>query len=242
MAQTLENIRVGTSVSRNISRQGIISVEKKGKVGKFLLGCSQWITWPFLFVYFNIRYDLSIRGKSNFSVLKSPFLIIANHINTSDSFLFRLILGLWTPHLPLRFMAVRKFNSKWLNWLAEIGFIDFIYSLFGVFTVVPGRGLQKNLEEARNLIYSGNNLVIYPEGTMNTSGTLIPFKPGAGVLVHQMKCAVIPVGFVIDKGPIRPRLTIIVGEAIRDVQNETPDGLTRRFYSALQSLISSVKA
>ena len=128
------------------------------------LRISQFLTWPIAFLYFHFLYRVNIHGRENLKKGEDPFIIIVNHISFADSFLFRLILGFSTPHLPLRFMAVRRFSWRWLNFLADIGVIDFIYGIFGVFVVVPGLGIEKNLEEAKRIIGRKGNIVIYPEG------------------------------------------------------------------------------
>src|SRR4051812_47090874 len=93
------------------------------------LRISQFLTWPILFVFFHLFYRLKIRGRENLHLVSSPLIFIANHVSISGSFLFRLVVGFSTTYLPLRFMAVRRFNMKALNILVDIGFVDFLYSL-----------------------------------------------------------------------------------------------------------------
>ncbi|MCX6718813.1 MAG: lysophospholipid acyltransferase family protein [Candidatus Taylorbacteria bacterium] len=157
------------------------------------LRISQFLTWPIAFIYFNALYRIRINGRKNLRKIDAPFIVIANHSNFSDSFLFRLILGFATPHLPLRFMAVDRFDWRWLNFLADIGVIAFIYKLFGVFVIVPGRGIKKNLAEAKEIIGDGGNVVIFPEGKIVKDRAVAPFRPGATVLASETGAPVLPV-------------------------------------------------
>ncbi len=182
-------------------------------------------------------YKLTVRGRENLGMVSSPFIIIANHPTVSGSFLFRLILGFLTPHLPLRFMAVRHFDWPWLNFLARIGLIDFIYSLFGVFTVIPGRGLARNLEEAKRIIRSRGNVVIYPEGKLANSEAIRPFKPGAAVLAIETDAPVVPVSFRLGKRKLfRRPITVTIGSPMKIPADMHRNQATAVFFDAILKL------
>ncbi len=201
---------------------------------------TQSLTWPISYPLFNILYRVRIQGQDNFKSVRSPFVIIVNHISFFDSFFFRLALGLNTPHLPLRFMAVKKFDWRFLNFLASMGVIDFVYSLFGVFTVVPGLGLEKNIKRAIEIIKNGGNVVIYPEGGIVKRGEVAPFKNGASVLAQNTGASVIPVSFRF--GPrrwLRKSLNINIGTPMNDLRGFSTEALTRKFHETVTSLYES---
>jgi 1-acyl-sn-glycerol-3-phosphate acyltransferase len=109
-------------------------------------------------------------------------------------------------------MAVKKFNSPFLNFLAWLGLIDFVYVLFGVFTIVKGRGITRNLEEARWIIKAGGNIVMYPEGKIVTEGGIGEFKVGATILAQQMSVPVLPISIrIAERGIFRKKLYINIG-------------------------------
>ena len=198
---------------------------------------TQYITWPFLFVLFHALFDLRIKGQDNFSLVKKPFIIIAHHVAFYDSFLFRLVLGPFTPHLPLRFMAVTKFDWKFLNAMAMIGVIDFIYSLFGVFTITPGLGLDKNLEKAKEIIKAGGNIVMYPEGKITLNDAVGPFKRGAAALMKTTGVSMIPVSFRLgSRNWLRRRLYINIGGPMHILPEMSVDQITESFYEAVEGL------
>jgi len=203
-------------------------------------GITQFLAWPFLAPVFRIFYSIDIEGRENFSQAKSPFVIVCNHIAFYDSFLFRLALGLWTPHLPLRFMAVDRFDWPVLNALSDIGAIDLVYSLFGVFTITPGRGAEhrgENLEEAKLILEAGGNVVIYPEGRLATDPGIGTFKKGAAVLVRQTGASVVPVSFKLGpKGPLRRKISIRIGGPLHLIQGISEDEATASFFAAISDL------
>ncbi len=198
---------------------------------------TQFITWPFLFIVFNLTFKLRITGKENFNLVKSPFLIISDHIAFYDSFIFRLILGPITPHLPLRFMAVTKFQWKYLNNLAKIGIIDLIYSLFGVFTITQGLGISKNLEKAREIIQIGGNVVMYPEGKIAKGNSVGPFKQGAAVLMKETGVSMIPVSFRLgERGWLRKKLYVNIGKPKCASREASVEQITEQLHQEIETL------
>jgi 1-acyl-sn-glycerol-3-phosphate acyltransferase len=158
-------------------------------------------------------------------------------VNFLDSFLFRLILGFSTSHLPLRFTGVRHFNWRLLNFLSDIGVIGFIYDLFGVLTIIPGLGLEKNLEESKRVLKDGGNVVIYPEGKIATTEEIGPFKPGAAVLAIGAGAPVILVSFKIEPSRfLRSRLTVNIGEPMKVPTGMGTDNVTKVFRDGILAL------
>jgi 1-acyl-sn-glycerol-3-phosphate acyltransferase len=182
------------------------------KVINGFAGLTQFLTWPLLFVIFHVCFSMKISGRENFRRARGPFIIVSNHIDSYHSFLFRLVLGYFTPHLPLRFMAVNRFDWPFLNFLARIGFIDFLYSLFGVFTITPGLGLEKNIKKAIEIIKVGGNIVIYPEGRITREGGIGPFKSGAAAIMQATQVDIMPVSFrITGRGWLRKKLEVHIG-------------------------------
>ena len=202
---------------------------------------TQYLTWPVLYLLFNCFFIIKVSGALTFKRAKSPFVIIANHIAFYDSFLFRLVFGPITPYLPLRFMAVTKFESRTMNFLAKIGIVDFVYSLFGVFTVTPGLGIDKNIHKAKEIIRIGGNIVIYPEGRVTHGSAIGPFKKGAAVLQHETRVQIIPVTF--RRAPrkwLRSRIQINVGEPLEVDEYRSIDEVTNIFYKVISRLYAKV--
>lgn len=209
----------------------------KEKVINKFAGFTQFITWPLLFIIFHLIFYLKVTGKNNLKLMRDPFIIVSNHVAFYDSFLFRLILGIFTTHLPLRFMAVKKFQWKSLNTLARIGVIDLIYSLFGVFTIIPGLGIHKNLKKAREIIKVGGNIVMYPEGKIIKDDTIGPFKHGAAVLMKEMGVSMIPISFRLgERGWLRRKLYVNVGKPNNVSCDMSVEKVTKSLHDEVEGL------
>lgn len=230
--------------ARDHADTSICKIAKRERAINAFARVTQFLDWPIAFLVFGAFFRVRIAGRENFKAVKSPFLIVSNHIAFYDSFLFRLALGLFTPHLPLRFMAVDKFEWKFLNFLASIGVIEFVYSLFGVFIVVPGLGIERNLEKAKEIIKVGGNVAIYPEGKIFTRGGIGQFKKGAAVLAKHTGVPVVPVAFRLGpKHWLRRELSINIGAPVRMSPRDSDesaagslrDAVTKLYESAIHS-------
>lgn len=203
---------------------------------KYFAGVTQFLAWPIAFIFFKSLYKIRINGRENLNKVKSPFILISNHVSFYDSFIFRLVLGFNTYHLPLRFMAVKDFSHWYLNFLRRIFVVDIVYAIFGVFVVYQGRGIHKNLEEAVRIIKNKGNVVIYPEGSVISSGKVENFKHGASVLAKMTGASVIPVSMRVSKGGIRRKFTINIGRDIKYNESDSYKEITRIFHSVVTRL------
>ncbi|MFA6554098.1 MAG: lysophospholipid acyltransferase family protein [Candidatus Paceibacterota bacterium] len=234
-----------STVAENIADTFEIPTTKKAVSKERIINefakITQYVTWPLLFLLFHSTLKVRIRGQEIFPRTKGPFVIITNHVSFYDSFLFRLVLGVFTHHLPLRFMAVTKFNTRSLNFLAKIGVVDFIYSLFGVFTVTPGLGIEKNIEKAVEIIHIGGNIVIYPEGKITYGDQVGPFKKGAAVLQQKTGVHIIPVSFRLgERKWLRREFFINVGGEINIPNGQSVDSITEILHREVSGLYERV--
>lgn len=204
-------------------------------------GAMQFLTWFVLYPLFNVVFSLKVYGRDNINRLDGPFIIISNHISFYDSFLFRVILGPFTRHLPLRFVGVRNFEWPVLNMLRAVGIIDLIYRLFGVIVVVPGRGLASNLSRVIEVIHAGGNVVIYPEGRINQSHGVGQFKKGAAALATQTGVPVIPIAFRLGRRKfLRRELTVVIGVGEHVVAGTSFEEITATLHSKVEELYNGV--
>lgn len=206
---------------------------------KYFARVTQFLAWPFIFIFFHLFFKIKMSGVENLRKMKSPFIVVSNHISSYDSFAFRLVLGLFSRNLPLRFMAVNSFDLWYLNFLSNIYVTDIIYALFGAFVVVQGRGIEKNLEEAVRIIQNGGNVVLFPEGSIILDGTVADFKLGAAVLAQKTGVPVVPVSMRIEKRVLANRFIVNVGEAIVNDPNATPEAMTTIFHDKVTALHAS---
>jgi 1-acyl-sn-glycerol-3-phosphate acyltransferase len=200
-------------------------------------GVTQFLSWPIIFILSKVFLDLNIHGRNNLKIVKKPYIIVSNHISFYDSFLFRIILGLWTTHLPLRFMAVEKFDWIILNLLQKIGIIKLVYMLYGVFTVLPGKGINENIKKPVNIIKNKGIVVIYPEGKIVTNNEIAPFKKGAAVLHRLTGSSILPVCFKKNtEKSFRKKIDIFIGPPINLIEGMDDSSVTESLRNTIISL------
>ena len=201
---------------------------------------TQFCTWPIAYIVFHLVFRIKVTGREHLKTVRSPFIIVSNHVSFYDSFLFRLIIGFATPHLPLRFMAVKKFNAPIMNFLSLIGFIDVVYALFGVFTVVPKKGIEENLKKPIHIIEEGGNIVVYPEGSITFIGTVGPFKNGAALLAQKTGAPILPLSFRRgNRVFFRKELRVNIGEAHTVTQHVACSEVTLSLWNEVNTLFNS---
>lgn len=200
---------------------------------------TQTLAWALFNVYFRSIYKINVDGIEHLRAAPKPLIVIANHFGVLDGFLLNAVSGLSCPQRPFRFMAVTRFNLRSLNVLSHIGFIALVYKMFGVFTVVPGMGMERNLERAKEIIKGNGTVVIFPEGKIVNENAIKPFRNGAAALAISTATPIIPVSF--RKGSrrlLRRDFFIRFGPLIELTEPAIEDG-TARLYEAVTRLYSA---
>jgi len=233
-----ENVRVNISQTTEIRSSRTL----KEKARSHLAKVAQFLTWPFLFIFFHTFFRLKMLGVKNLKTVSTPFIIIANHVGWYDSFLFRLTLGIFTPHLPLRFIGVKKFDWPFLNFMRMIGVVEIVYAILGVVTIIQGENRGGGVEKIRSVLEGGDSVVIYPEGGINRSDTIEEFRTGAAVLAIQTSVPVVPVAFHLRRirGFVRPVLSMNIGLPIEVGTQSDPRKLTGSLRETTQRLFKEL--
>lgn len=140
-----------------------------------------------------------------------PYIFAANHQSQYDIFALDGFLL-----VDFRWMAKKE--------LFRIPIVGAAMRLAGSIPIDRSHGRQamKSLAEAAKRIASGTSVVIFPEGTRTSDGTLQPFKPGAMYLAIKSGVDIVPMaiigGFdVLAKGCLlsKPgRMVIKIGKPI----------------------------
>ena len=210
---------------------------------------SQYLVYPVV-RFFNIFFfDVEFRNPDGFKpIIGKPAVIVANHIAFYDSFLLRLN-KYWTS-LDVHFMGVTRFNALPLRILWNIGIIPLVFFLFGVFIVIPGRGLEKNLEAPRKLLQKGKHVFIFPEGSMNVTGVLKPFKIGAATLISMTNMPAFPISYKVTyesdqlcgivkvcKSNKRKKIIVTLGEVMNFPQGTSPEEINRQLEERVKEML-----
>ena len=64
---------------------------------------------------------------------------------------------------------------------------------FNVFPLPQQKGYKRSFKYAGKLIDKGYSILIFPEGERTTTGELLKFKEGVGMLALEMKVPIIPI-------------------------------------------------
>lgn len=114
---------------------------------------------------------------------KQPCVFIANHQSNFDLF----ILG---SQVPNRTVSVGKKSLKWIPLFGQV------YWLAGNMLIERGKAQEARaaLQQSSKILKQQNTSIwIFPEGTRNQSGTLLPFKKGAIQMAMSAQVPIVPV-------------------------------------------------
>jgi 1-acyl-sn-glycerol-3-phosphate acyltransferase len=140
---------------------------------------------------------VTYRGLENCNA-HQPCIYIANHQSNVD--IWALIRAL-PP--PTRFVAKESiFRIPVLGWaMAAAGFVPIDRS--------NRSRAVRSLKVAAEKVRSGRSVVLFPEGTRSTTGSLLPFKKGPFHLALQAGVPVVPIA-ISGSGSILPRRSLRV--------------------------------
>ncbi len=164
-----------------------------------------------------------------------PYIFMCNHQSALD-------IHVLLAYLPFSFKFIAKrslFLIPFLGWaMKRAGHISLDREN-------PRRAL-KAMDEAARRIKDGTNILVFPEGTRNVDGKLLPFKKGVFSLAMKARVPIVPVGicgtsFLQPEGyqvPVRTgTVSIHVGDPIpvegrgvsykTEVANEVRAAITR---------------
>lgn len=112
---------------------------------------------------------------------RGPYVVVANHQSMLDILLL--------SHIPREMKWVAKeelFRIPWVGWMLR---------MTGDIPVRRGdpESGGEALEKARGYLARGMSVMMFPEGTRSTRGTMLPFKSGAFRLAIEAGVPVLPV-------------------------------------------------
>lgn len=134
---------------------------------------------------FGLYFRKSLHGIENLPKDKS-FIIAANHSSMLDFPLLITCIPFSRMKDVLAPAAKDYFYAKPARRTA-------VSLLFNTFPFERLGDFIKGLKACERLIAQGKSLILFPEGTRNQEGGLLPFKPGLGLLAYDLKVPVVPV-------------------------------------------------
>ncbi|MCB1888379.1 MAG: bifunctional acyl-ACP--phospholipid O-acyltransferase/long-chain-fatty-acid--ACP ligase [Rhodocyclaceae bacterium] len=156
---------------------------------------------------------------------QSRLLVIANH----ESFLDGLLLGLFLPLDPVFVVHTTVAENRWFRW---------ILSLVDTLAVDPTSPMA--MKKVVRLIEAGRPVVIFPEGRITTTGSLMKTYDGPAFVAARTGATILPVKIdgaartyfsrMGGRFPRRllPRLSLTIHETTRIAMPEAPSARERR--------------
>jgi long-chain acyl-CoA synthetase len=196
-----------------------------------------------------------IIGRENLNKLKSPALIISNHITR------RADIGLILYALPRKFrnnlataMAgetlqhMRTPPPEWFapkRWLYHLNYW-LVTALFNVFPLPQFSGFRDSFKFAGESADRGYSLLVFPEGEVNNTpdGRMAKFQPGIGLLAQNLNLPIIPMRLdgvaqmkQAHRRLARPgELTVKIGTPVTVSPEPAPEEITRQLEALVRSL------
>ncbi|XP_018422575.1 PREDICTED: 1-acyl-sn-glycerol-3-phosphate acyltransferase alpha-like [Nanorana parkeri] len=138
------------------------------------------------FMLLHIKYlygiKIEVRGWENFDI-KEPYVVVSNHQSSLD------LLGMMEI-LPGRCVPIAKRELMYAGtaslacWLAGVIFIN---------RKKTDDAISVMTEAEETMLKEDVRVWVFPEGTRNHNGSLLPFKRGAFYLAVQAQVPVIPI-------------------------------------------------
>ncbi|KAM6170132.1 1-acyl-sn-glycerol-3-phosphate acyltransferase beta [Rhynchocyon petersi] len=138
-----------------------------------------WFVRSFKYLY-GLRFDIQGREKLE---LDQPCVVISNHQSILD------MMGLMET-LPRRCVQIAK---RELLFLGPVGLIMYLGGVFFINRQRSSTAVTVMSEVGDRMVKENLKVWIYPEGTRNLNGDLLPFKKGAFYLAIQAQVPIIPV-------------------------------------------------
>ncbi len=145
------------------------------------------VRWPLLthFVKFALRvifkllYRVEVKGIDNYHNAGTPLLIVANHV----SFLDPVLLGAYLPLTPTYAINTRIAQKPLIKFACTM--------LANVFEMDPTSPLSS--KALIKYLKQGHRAIIFPEGRISTTGTLMKIYDGTGMIAEKSGAMVLPV-------------------------------------------------
>lgn len=119
-----------------------------------------------------------IQGKENIP-REGPVVLVANHVSYWDP-----VILASSVNRVVHFMAKEE--------LFKVPVFGTIIRLLHAFPIKRGRPDRNALRMTTEILQKGDVLALFPEGTRNKTGELLPFHPGAALFALRAKAPIIP--------------------------------------------------
>ncbi|HKF77690.1 MAG TPA: lysophospholipid acyltransferase family protein [Candidatus Dormibacteraeota bacterium] len=180
---------------------------------------------------------LRVEGQEWLLDQKRPAILVSNHVSHADlPVLMAALPDRARERTVVGAAADYWYRRPWLGRLVSLWLNTFPFSRTG--------SAQGVLHSSSELLKSGWNLLIFPEGTRSLDGRLLPFQPGVGHLAGEARAPVVPIHVkgthrVMPKGRryfLPAPVEVRIGKPLSPEQGEASRAFARRAEQAVQEL------
>lgn len=213
-----------------------------GDLAKYRSGWRSRVRWVLQRVLFRalVRANVtqSIVVDRRVKTVRGPFVLVANHTSHLDA----PMLAQGLPWAQAKYLSTGvAYDYFFKDWYRRW----FVRWLFNAFPI-DRDGSRKNSGLSRRLLRSGVPILVFPEGTRQTTGRLAAFKPGAAALATGVGVPVIPTAIIggyeaMPKGRNwpkkgKPPVGVIFGEPMVSENGESVAAYMGRIRDAVTTL------
>ena len=184
-----------------------------------------------------------VEGEEWVQELDRPVILASNHTSHADTPLLLYALGDRVRERTVVAAAEDYFyGRRFIGFLTSLWLNTFPFSRTG--------SPRDVLHRSGQLLKSGWNLLVFPEGTRSTTGAMAPFTAGIGHLATENRVDVIPMHVrganrIMPKGrdiPLPAPATIRIGKPLKLAEGETSRAFAARVESAVHALADGVRS
>ena len=172
-----------------------------------------YILLPLAWIVFHIGFRVECIGRENLKKVRTSGCIIApNHVSAIDP-VFVVITRFWGKRMVV-------FAKKELFEINAL--LTWFFRCMGALCVRGTRDELETIDKTVEVCKNGGTLLIFPEGTREKEGKLLPPKSGLFVIAAQAAVDVVPVRVLYDTPDGKMRLfckvKVIYGEPMPAAQ------------------------
>ena len=178
-----------------------------------------------------------VEGREWVSELKRPAIFAANHSSHADtSLILHSLTDVARDRTVVAAAADYWFKHPLLGNVVSLFLNTFPFSRTG--------GAQAQLHSSSQLLKSGWNLVLFPEGSRSPDGRIQEFKPGVGYLAKETGTPVVPMHIqgahqIMPRGqrlPLPGPIRVRIGKPMTPAPKENTREFTARIEKAVRTL------
>ena len=132
--------------------------------------------------YLNKYANIEVEGMEKLENICKPIIFICNHLSNSDG----LVLSRILKDHDVTFVAGVKLSD---NPITNLG-INIVKTI----AINPSSADKEAMTKIINTIKTGNNVLIFPEGTRSRTSSMISAKKGILLIAKLTKATIIPLG------------------------------------------------